>query len=551
VIGLLNLKEKFLFYFLLLVLFGSAASWGVFAYFSHTQSVPKYGDAYTEGIIGQPQHINPVISQTNNTDEDIAQVVFNGLFKYNRQGELENDLAGDYDISEDKLTYTVHLKEGVLWHDGEIFSADDVLFTINLIQNPAYKSPLRSNWQGITASLQDKNTLILKIAKPYAGFLNNLTFGILPKHLWENISPDKFPLTDLNLQPIGTGPYKFSAAQKDTQGNILSYKLVANPNYFGGKPYISKITFNFYSDEDMIMDALNKKEIMGINSISAQLISGIKNQQSTLVHKFNIPRYFAVFFNQTKSVALATDEVRKALSYAIDRENIIRDILGGSGHPVYSPILPNMLGYTEDLEKYEFNPDKANQILDEAGWKRGEDGIRAKNGTALEFSLLTTDLAELSQTAELLKNQWEKIGARTNIQTYSIFDLQQNYIRPREYDALLFGQVLGADPDPYSFWHSSQKKDPGLNLSLFGDSETDKLIEAGRVEFDADKRAGIYRDFQQKLAAEAPAVFLYSPNYIYSVNRKVQGIDIQNLVFPAERFADISHWYIKTKRIWK
>jgi peptide/nickel transport system substrate-binding protein len=164
---------------------------------------------------------------------------------------------------------------------------------------------------------------------------------------------------------------------------------------------------------------------------------------------------------------------------------------------------------------------------------------------------VTTDWNELSQTADILKSQWEKIGARVNVNTYSISDIQQNYIRPREYEALLFGQVTGADPDPYSFWDSSQKKDPGLNLSLFGDSNTDSLIEQGRAEFDAQKRADDYVQFQKALEAEAPAVFLYSPQYIYPTNKSVQGIDAQTVILPAKRFSDINHWYIKTKRVWK
>ncbi len=248
---------------------------------------------------------------------------------------------------------------------------------------------------------------------------------------------------------------------------------------------------------------------------------------------------------------LANDDVRNALAWATNRQEIIEKVLAGSGQPVYLPILKGMLGYSEELDKREFDLEKANKILDDAGWPRGENGIREKNGAVLHFSLITTDWPELAQTAEILKDQWTKIGADVSVSSFSISDIQQNYLRPREYDALLFGQVLGADPDPYSFWHSSQKRDPGLNLSLFGDSNTDKLIEDGRVEFDLEKRAQIYFDFQKKLLAETPAIFLYSPAYIYPVNKKVQGIDIENLTSPARIFSDISHWYIKTKRVWK
>ncbi|MDP1833739.1 MAG: ABC transporter substrate-binding protein [Candidatus Moranbacteria bacterium] len=548
---MLNLKEKVLFYALFLILIGSAISWGSIYYYSKTEAIAAYGGEYIEGIVGQPMHINPVISASNDTDDDLAQMIFSSLFKYDDQGKLSNDLIDSYEASDDKTQYIIRLKKGVFWHDGQPLTASDILFTINLISDPAYKSPLRSNWQGIETDILDDYSLEFKIKTPYVGFLNNLTFGVLPKHIWESVGPDKFSLTDLNLEPIGSGPYKYGSFQKDSNGNILSYRLVANPNYFAGKPYISKITFDFYPDDESVIAAYNTKEIMGINNTSPKKLSEIKLQQSTAIHKFNIPRYFAVFFNQSKSVPVATDEVREALAYATDRQEIINAVLDGNGNPVYSPILPGMIGYDENMDKRNFDLDKANQLLDSNDWQRGEDGIRAKNDVRLEINLITTDWPELSQTAEILKSQWGKIGIMVNINNLSVSDIQQNYIRPREYDALLFGQVLGADPDPYSFWHSSQKRDPGLNLSLFGDSETDKLIEDGRIEFDTTKRTSLYADFQKKLNAEIPAIFLYSPDYVYPVNKKVQGIDVTNLILPSERFANIDKWYIATKRIWK
>ncbi len=473
------------------------------------------------------------------------------MLKYDPKGQLEPDLAESYDISSDKTLYTFHLRKGVTWQDGQPFTANDVLFTINLITDPTYKSPLRANWQGVTAKVVDNYTITFKLQNPYVGFPNNLTFGILPQHLWDSVTSDNFPLNSLNLQPVGTGPYKYSSMQKDSDGNIISYSLVANPNYFGGKPYISKITFDFYSDENSMLDAFNRKEITGISSLSPENVSNIKPIRSTNVYQFSIPRYFAVFLNQTKSIPLANDEVRQALALATDRTEIINKVLDGYGQPVYAPILSGMLGYDPNIGKTNVDIAKANQLLDSHGWTKGSDGFRGKDGTALEINLVTTDWPELEQTAELLKEQWAKIGVKVNITTASVSDIQQNYIRPREYDALLFGQVLGADPDPYSFWDSSQSKDPGLNLSLFGNSTTDQLIESGRTEFDPNKRAEIYKNFQNQLTQAIPAVFLYSPTYIYPVGKSVQGIDATNIVSPNWRFADINKWYIATKRVWK
>jgi peptide/nickel transport system substrate-binding protein len=534
-----------------LLFISSLGYWGISFYYSHTQALPNYGGEYIEGSVGQPQHINPLLSASNDVDADLSKIIYNGLLKYDDKGALIPDLAERYEISEDKTVYTFYLKKNVTWHDGVSFSARDVIFTFNLISDPAYKSPLRSNWQGVTANLVDDSTVTFTTS-PYAGFLSNATFGILPQHLWDSVKPENFSLAQFNLEPIGTGPFKYSGSyQKDSKGNILSYKLVANPNYFDGKPYLSKITFNYYTDEDSALDAYNRKEIMGMSSISSQKIAAIKNKNSSLEHIFSIPRYSAVFLNQSKSLPLADDKVREALNYATDRKEIIQLVLDGKGTPVYSPILPGMLGYSADLGKVDYDQEKAKKILDDAGWKVSDDKFRKKNDTLLEINLITTDWDEFTESAEILKTQWEKIGAKVAIESLSVSDIQQNFIRPREYEALLFGQVMGADPDLYSFWHSAQKKDPGLNLAMFGDSETDKLIENARIEFDPAKRAELYTQFQEKLVAEIPAIFLCSPEYIYPVNKKVQGIDIQNLISPAKRFSNIDKWFISTKRVWK
>jgi peptide/nickel transport system substrate-binding protein len=530
---------------------GSFLSWGIVSYYNKTRAIPQFGGEYIEGIVGQPLHINPVISSSNATDEDLVQLIFSGLLKYDSTGNLKNDLTESYEISEDKTLFTFHLRKDAAWHDGQPLTAQDVLFTINLISDPSYKSPLRYNWQGVTTNLVDDYTLTFQIESPYVGFLNNLTFGILPKHIWESVSPDKFTLTDLNLQPIGSGPYKYASFQKDSAGNIIVYKLTANPSYFEKKPFISKLTLNFYPDDDSALTAYNQKEVMGINSLSPQKLDQIELSKSTQIYRLDIPRYFAVFFNQTKSFPLANDEVREALSYATNREEIIENVLDGNGLPVYSPFLPGMIGFDANEKKRDFDLEKAQEILEDNKWLKGDDGIRSKDGHVLEINLITTDWNDLVQTAEILKEQWEKIGARINVNSLSISDIQQNYIRPREYEALLFGQTLGANPDLSSFWHSREKKDPGSNLALFGDDTTDKLIDDGRVEFDNAKRAELYQELQKKIFAEIPAVFLYSPKYIYPVNKKVGGIEIQTLVSPSRRFADIANWYVKTQRVWK
>lgn len=547
----LTAKERIFFYLLIFIFSASLAGWAISFYYSKTSAVPNYGGEYIEGMAGQPAHINPLLSMSNDADADLSQMIYSSLLKYDDNGNLVPDLAESYDISDDKTTYTFHLRSNVTWHDGAEFNADDVIFTLNILSDPSYKSPLRSSWQGVDISSPDSKTVVMNTRTPYSGFLQNATFGILPKHLWETVQKDNFALTQLNLEPIGTGPYKYSSIQKDSKGNIISYKLVANPNYFLGKPYISKIDFNFYEDETSALSAFNRKEVMGIGGLSPQNIPEIKVMKSTNLNRLMTTRYFALFLNQTKSIPLSDDHVREALNLATDRQEIIDKVLGGNGQSVYSPILPGMIGYDQNMGKVGYDLEKAKNILEDNGWKMGDNGIRSKDGTDLKISLVTTDWEELMKTADVIESQWKKVGAEVSVSGYSISDIQQNYIRPREYEALLFGQVLGSDPDPYSFWHSSQKKDPGLNLSLFGDSSTDQLIEAARTEFDTQKRAEDYAKFQEKLTEEIPAIFLYTPSYIYPMNKQVRGMEVKNLVSPSKRFSNINTWYISTKRVWK
>jgi peptide/nickel transport system substrate-binding protein len=520
-------------------------------YYHYTIAVPIAGGEYKEGIVGQPLYINPVLAAGNDADADLSALIFSSLFKYDSEGKIVPDLAESYEISDDKLTYTVHLKKDIKWHDGEPFTADDVIFTIQAIQDPAFKSPLRQNWQGVGIEAVDDNTIRFLLQNPYAFFINNLSIGILPSHIWGDVAPGSFPLAEYNLRPVGTGPYKFVNFEKDEEGNLLSYDLEKNENYYGQKPYITDLSFLFYYDEDSMIEAYNNKQIFGMSYISPSKLADITSKKSNNVNSINIPRYFAVFFNQQKSKVLADREVRKALSMAIDRQTIINEVLAGEGKEIYSPIPPGTFGFTDDVKKFPFDLEKANKTLDDAGWKKGDDGFRAKGDQPLEFSLTTTDWPDLVQTAELLKKEWEAIGAKMEYEALPVAEIQQNFIRPREYEALLYGQMLGIDPDPFAFWHSSQTRDPGMNLALYSNADVDKALEKNRQETDMNARLDNYKKFQQDVADDAPVAFLYSPNYLYVTNKMVQGINIISMTTPDKRFSNISEWYMKTKRIRK
>lgn len=521
-------------------------------YLSSTRAIPKIGGQYVEGVVAQPRYINPILSQTSDADADLAELLYTGLFDYDARGNLVKRIASDYNVSDDGKTYTIFLKPGILFHDEQELTADDIVFTVRAIQDPAYKSPLRSNWLGVDVSATDRYTIVFNLKKPYFGFLENLTVGILPKHIWETIPPDRFTLADYNLlQPIGSGPYQFSNIDKDTQGNILSYHLTSFKKYFLGEPNIEKITLRFYPDEDTLIDAFNRDEVEGIHSISPKNLDHLSSKKQAAVYSLALPRVFAVFLNTNKNAALAYDEVRRALGLATDRAAIIDAVLQGKGEVATGPFLSSMLGFDGGAENISLDEGEANTLLDQNGWKRGNDGVRSKNGTILSFDLDTPDWPELIQTADLIREQWRAIGANVNVKVLSQADLQQNVVRPREYEALLFGEEAMIDPDPYSFWHSSQKSDPGLNLAFFDNKDADDLLVQARETLDPAKRAELYGKFQHIIHDENPAVFLYTPNYLYVVSNSVHGINTENINTPSSRFADVATWYVKTKRVRK
>ena len=547
-------RERWLARGLILIIFASIVLLIANYYLSHSQVQPKIGGQYREGILGQPRYINPVLAQTNDADRDLVQLIYSSLFKYDGQGNIIPDLAESYTIKENGLSYFISLKKNILWHDQEPLTVNDVIFTIKAIQNPENKSPLRNNWQNVEVEKIDNFTLCLKLKTVYAPFLHNLTIGILPEHIWSGISAANFPLAEYNLKPIGSGPYQFKEFSKSQNGKIESIELARNENFYLQSPFIKKIILKFYNNQDKLIEAYQKRQIDGLNTISIGKLAKLKN--SLNIHQINLPIYYAVFFNQTKSKALADKTVRLALAYATNKREIIDKVLKGKGIIVDSPLLPGCLGHTSETKVYDFALEHARNILEAAGWTdQDNDGIREKKTkdeeTKLEITLIASDWPEIEQTGQLIKEQWEKIGAKINLEIIDSAALQQDYLRPRQYQALLFGEALGADPDPFAFWHSAYRKDPGLNLAFYQNKKVDKLLEEARQTLDKEKRAAKYVEFQELLIEDLPAVFLFSPTYLYPVNKKVKGISIEKLAIHSYRFSQVENWYIKTKRVWK
>lgn len=519
-------------------------------YLSSTEVTADHGGRYIEGVIGQPRYVNPILSSANAADEDLVHVVYSGLLGYDAEGRIRNELAEHVSVSEDGKEYTITLRGDAKWHDGHAVSSHDVTFTIGLIKDSAYRSPLQKNWQGVDVELVDDRTVRFVLKKPYFGFLEHLTVGILPRHIWESIPAEGFALADPGLAPVGSGPYRFFDYQKDSNGNILSYELRAFPEYFGGEPNITKLIFNYYPDEESMIDAFGRKEIMGMSSVSLERGEEFSGRKGADVREFSLPRIFAVFFNPVKSVPLAYPEVREALSKATDREDIVRESLMGKGSVASLPFLPFMEGNPE-IPDMPYDIEAANRILDEKGWSRGEDGFRSKGGVRLAFQLSVPAWLELEKTAERMRVQWERVGARVDVKVFPLAELNQEVIRPRNYEAILYGEEMRINPDFYSFWHSSEKGETGFNLAMFDESEADETLLSLREELDPDRRRELLSSFLRLLAEKHPAVFLYSPDVSYVMDDSVRGFDVRSANGISSRFSGVERWYIETKRIWK
>lgn len=537
---------------------GSFLALAILLMIRFTVPVPDTGGTLREGAIQEPRFINPMYASTD-TDRDISNLVFSKLIRYGVSGAPEMDLAERVDVSNDGKEYTVTLRDDVFWHDGEPFSANDVLFTIHLIQDQAYKSPLRSNWQGVSVETLDTKTIRFILRQPYAPFMENLAIGILPEHLWKKIPRESAILSDLNLKPVGTGPYRFEKLSHLDDGTITSIVLVRNKQYHLEGPYLDEVRFSFYPDEEHLEAAYRQNDIDSFVIFSKRTADDISELDMN-TYPLKLPKLFAVFLNASTQSALGRIKVRQALSVAIDREALIGKTLASGGVIVNSAIPPGTFGHNEAIPPTAFDPDEARQLLSQDGWKIHEssdmlertEGTKTKKTTQkLDLHLVTSDAEDLSQAADLIADMWRAIGAKVEVKKLNVNDLESNIIRPRNYELLLFGEVFGHDPDPFAFWHTSQLKDPGLNIALYANTKVDTLLEEARRTRDPEAREAKYWEFQKLIAADAAAIFLYSPTHYYAVRKSIQGIEIDTLTLTDERFNGIHRWYENTRRALK
>lgn len=514
-----------------------------------TTPTPAVGGSYTEGLIGAPRFINPVLAQGSDADRDLTALVFSGLLKNTGDGTLAPDLAESVSVSEDQKVYTVQLRDTLVWHDGEPLTMDDVLYTIKTIQDPAIKSPLRPSFAGVKIQQLDRNIISFTLKDPFPSFLSALTVGIIPEHVWYSIPPAQAQLAEINLKPIGSGVYRFKSITKDSNGGIRSISLTRNDSYYGKVPFLKDLTFKFYGDVPTAVEALKNKNVEGLGFVPLEYQPELASLKTITLLELNLAQYTALFFNPERNEALKDKNIRRALTISIDRDRIIREALGNNAVPIDAPIIP---GFTETNDiVIPYDTAQAMKLLDESGWKlpTATSSTRFKKDTELKIELTTVDQAQNQKALELIKQNWEALGVAANITVIPKEKIKKEIIEPHAYQALLFGQIINSPQDTYAFWHSSQNRHPGNNLSLLANKDIDSSLEQIRNASDTALIPQLYEKFVQKLAEEQFAVFLYSPNYLYPLSKKIQGVGSSfRIAAPSDRFASISSWYIETKR---
>lgn len=518
--------------------------------------VPIRGGSLTEGVVGNPRFVNPVLA-ISEADKSLVSLIYSGLVRIDVNGNVRNDLAESITVSEDGLTYEVTLRSDAIFHDDKPITADDVVFTIQKILDPNIKSPQYGDFAGVSINKVDEHKVSFSLRKPYSPFIKNLTVGILPKHIWSTVTDDEFSFSQWNVLPIGSGPYMVEKTGRDGGGIPNYYDLIPFDEFLYEQPFISHYIFKFYSSETDMLEAYDGGEVDILGGISPDEALTINKNRSNIINS-PLPRIFGVFFNQNANKVLLDKTVRNALDTATPKEEILKIVLNGFGKVIDGP-LPPMFSKTDTVEQPKTASERlelASSTLANAGWVKNKDtGIlekKNKNDTIkLSFSISTSDNPDLEKVAKMLEAAWTSLGAEVKVSIYESGDLNQNVIRPRKYETLLFGEVIGKDGDAFPFWHSSERNDPGLNIALYVNNQVDKLLESIRSERDEKSKENLYLSFEKAIKSDIPAVFLYSPDYIYVIPDRLKGISLKDLSKPEDRYRGVRDWYVETNSVWK
>lgn len=514
--------------------------------------VPTSGGTLVEGMVGMPRFVNPALAITR-ADQDTVTLVYAGLMKIDPSGNLVPNIAESINVSEDGLTYNIKVQKNQSFHDGTPLTAKDVIFTFELVKNPELRSPLRGNWNEVTIEPINEYELNVILKEPYSPFIENFTLGIMPAHIWSNLPVEQIPFSKFNTEPIGSGPFSIDSVRRNPSGLIDGYNL---------KPADETVTklegveIRYFQNEEDLTQAFKEKEINATVFLPAQEIQTLDMDNIQIISE-PIPKIFGIFLNQNRSPALRDKSAREALNLSVDRDRLIKEILGGHGVPTTNAILmqKNEIESNTNLTNSSTSSlSIAHDILIKGGWTQNAAGFWEKeidkSKETLSVTIKTSNTTLFEKTANIIAEDWRKLGVEVQIEQYEQSGLVESVIRTRDFQALLFGLDMNRTEDLYPFWHSSQKDDPGLNISQYTNINVDRLLEKIRISKDETERQNAISEINQIISQEIPAIFLYTPKMTYVLDKNFSVAEMTKLDKPSDRFVNISDWHADTESLW-
>ena len=541
-VNLREVRRHAVGWLLLLVALGGATMWqsGISAQ-PYTAPVAAEGGVYTEGVFGAIDTINPLYATTP-AERAASRLVFANLLTYDEKNDLVGELAQNWKVDASGKIYTITLKANAKWQDGVPITADDVLFTFNLIKDADTRSPLYASWRNIGVDKVDALTVRFTLPVTYAAFTNSLVIGILPHHILKGVHPTQMRTDPYNRSPkVASGPFQFQDLTSVDHGkDHYLVRMTANPSYVFGKPKLSGFQLHAYKDSEDMPQAFTSQEVAGLNNASLSQIGTLGNNKNYV--RIDAPLYNGVYaFLKTDSPYFADVRVRQALQSATNQPSILK-LFSNTVEPLGGPLLPSQIGYRPDVAQPAMNLDRAGQLLDAAGWTLGPNGKRQRNGEPLRIRVVTVNSGNYPAVAEEVMRQWAQIGVEFDSLVVKPEDVQQNIIIPRAYDVLVYEVAIGRDSDVYAYWHSSQASSVGLNLSNYKSAKVDDELDSARTRLDVALREAKYRLFVQQWVNDVPAIGLYRPSLAYIQNKNVETFTARPLVDSTDRYFNVRYW---------